>query len=216
MVNFAPASKTVYDLMIVDTINTATRRIPTWCVYILYLIPVPYLFYLGISGGLGPDPVKALEHELGEIALQLLIIGLCITPLRRFFGLNLIRFRRTFGVLAFTYVTLHLLVWAILDVQALDRVIEDIVKRPYIAIGMASFALLLPLALTSNNWSVRRLGPLWRSLHKLTYVAVVLGGLHYIWLAKGIQLEPLLYMATIIGLLATRFVLPKRARSAGT
>lgn len=190
--------------MIVDRINSATRRIPTWVVYIVYLLPAPYFFYLALTGGLGPDPVKPLEHEYGEIALQLLIIGLCITPLRQYAGVNLIKFRRTFGVLAFTYVTLHLLVWAVLDVQALSRVIEDIFKRPYITVGMLGFALLLPLALTSNNWSVRKLGPKWRKLHKLTYVAVILGGAHFIWQAKGLQLEPLLYMAVILGLLALR------------
>lgn len=188
----------------IDTINRFTRRVPTLAVYFLLVLPAPYLFYLALTGGLGPDPVKALEHEYGEIALQLLIAGLCITPLRRYLGLNLIRFRRTLGVLAFTYVTLHLSVWALLDVQTLDRVVQDIVKRPYITIGMAGFVLLLPLAVTSNNLSVRRLGQSWRKLHKLTYLAVLLGGLHYIWLAKGIQLEPLLYMAVITALLALR------------
>ena len=191
-------------MTVADRINGAAHRIPTWAVYILYLLPAPYFFYLALTGGLGPDPVKPLEHEYGEIALQLLIIGLCITPLRQFFRINLIKFRRTFGVLAFTYATLHLLVWAFLDVQTMDRVIADIIKRPYITIGMAGFLLLLPLALTSNNWSVRRLGPKWRQLHKLTYVAVILGGVHYIWLVKGIQLEPLVYMAVILGLLALR------------
>ncbi|MEL6380806.1 MAG: sulfoxide reductase heme-binding subunit YedZ, partial [Pseudomonadota bacterium] len=116
--------------MLVDGINRWARKVPTWAVYIVYLIPVPVLLYMGVTGGLGVDPVKALEHELGEIALQLVIIGLCISPLRRFFGINLIKFRRTMGVLAFTYVALHLLVWAVLDVQALDRVWADIVKRP--------------------------------------------------------------------------------------
>lgn len=191
-------------MSIVDWINTTARRIPTWAVYTLYILPAPYFFYLALTGGLGPDPVKPLEHEYGEIALQLLIIGLCVTPLRRLFGINLIRFRRTFGVLAFTYVTLHLLVWAFLDVQTVDRVIADIIKRPYITIGMAGFLLLLPLAITSNNWSVRKLGPKWRQLHKVTYAAVILGGVHYIWLVKGIQLEPLIYMAVILGLLALR------------
>ncbi len=197
-----------------DRINGATRRIPTWAVYILYLLPAPYFFYLALTGGYGPDPVKALEHEYGEIALQLLIIGLCITPVRQYFGINLIKFRRTFGVLAFTYVVLHLLVWAVLDVQTLDRVIADIWKRPYITIGMAGFLLLLPLALTSNNWSVRKLGPKWRTLHKLTYGAVILGGVHYIWLVKGIQLEPLIYLAVILGLLSLRLRKKTRLRAA--
>ncbi len=201
-------------MSVVDRINGFARKVPTWAVYILYILPAPYFFYLALTGGLGPDPVKPLEHEYGEIALQLLIIGLCITPLRQYFGLNLIKFRRTFGVLAFTYVTLHLLVWAVLDVQSINRVVEDIIKRPYITIGMAGFLLLLPLALTSNNWSVRRLGPKWRQLHKLTYVAVILGGVHYIWLVKGIQLEPLIYMAVILGLLALRLRPRKRASAA--
>lgn len=191
-------------MRIVERINGFVRHIPTWLAYLLYILPAPYFFYLALTGGLGPDPVKPLEHEYGQIALQLLIIGLCITPLRWFFGVNLFKFRRTCGVLAFTYVTLHLLVWAFLDVQTLSNVIADIIKRPYITIGMAGFVLLLPLALTSNNASVRRLGPKWRKLHKLTYVAVFLGGGHYIWLVKGIQLEPLIYMAVILSLLALR------------
>lgn len=190
---------------IVSKINGGVRRVPTWLVYILYMLPAPYFFYLALTGGLGPEPVKPLEHEYGEIALQLLIIGLCITPLRRAFGLNLLKFRRTFGVLAFTYVVLHLAVWTFLDVQTLDRVIADIIKRPYITIGMAAFVVLLPLALTSNNWSVRKLGPKWRQLHKLTYVAVILGGVHYLWLARGLQLEPILYMVVILGLLGLRW-----------
>lgn len=187
-----------------DQINATARRVPTWAVYILCLLPAPYFFYLAVMGNLGPDPVKPLEHKYGELALQLLIAGLCITPLRQHLGINLIRFRRALGLMAFAYVTFHLLVWAVLDVQTLGRVVEDIIKRPYITIGMAGFALLLPLALTSNNYAVRKLGVKWRKLHKLTYLAVFLGGVHYIWLVKGIQLEPLIYMAVILGLLALR------------
>lgn len=193
---------------LVDRVNGAARRVPTWAVYILYLLPVPWLLYLAQTGGLGREPIKALEHELGEIALQLLIIGLCITPLRQYLGLNLIKFRRTFGVLAFTYVALHLLVWVVLDMSLLwGQMWADIWKRPYITIGMAGFAVLLPLVATSNNLSVRKLGAAtWRKLHKLTYIAVLLGGIHYLWLVKGIQLEPILYMAVILGLLALRVV----------
>ncbi|MFT6025495.1 MAG: sulfoxide reductase heme-binding subunit YedZ [Ascidiaceihabitans sp.] len=190
---------------IVDLTNTTVRRIPTWAVYILYLIPVPVLLYMAQTGGLGREPIKALEHELGEIALQLLIIGLAITPMRRYLGLNFLKFRRTFGVLAFTYVALHLLVWLVLDVGILSQIWTDILKRPYITIGMVGFVLMIPLAMTSNNVSVRRLGPLWRKLHKLTYVIVILGGVHFIMVVKGIQLEPLIYMGVILGLLALRF-----------
>ena len=189
-----------------DTINRLARKVPVPVVYLAYLIPVPVLLYLAQTGGLGREPITALERELGEIALQLLVIGLCITPLRRFVGINLLKFRRAIGLLAFIYVALHLLVWAVLDVQSLERVWTDIVKRPYITIGMGAFVLMLPLALTSNNWSVRRLGPVWRTLHKLTYAVACLGALHYVWLAKGFQIEPLIYLAVITSLIALRAV----------
>lgn len=197
---------------VIDRINAALRPIPTWAVYILYLLPVPWLLYLGLTDGLGREPIKALEHELGEIALQLLIIGLCVTPLRQYLGLNLMKFRRAFGVLAFIYVALHLLVWVVLDMSLLwSQMWADIWKRPYITVGMAGFLVLVPLAVTSNNLSVRKLGAAsWRKLHKLTYLAVLLGGIHYLWLVKGIQIEPILYMAVILGLLGLRLVKPQR------
>ncbi|APX13997.1 sulfoxide reductase heme-binding subunit YedZ [Tateyamaria omphalii] len=187
-----------------DRINQVARKVPTWAVYIVSLIPVPVLLYMAQTGGLGREPIGALEHKLGEIALQLVIVGLCISPLRRFAGVNLIRFRRAVGVLAFIYVLLHLLVWAVLDVQTLDRVIADVIKRPYITIGMAAFVLMVPLALTSNNMSVRWLGPVWRRLHLLTYPIAILASVHFIWLSKGFQLEPLVYLSVILGLLALR------------
>ena len=198
--------------MLVDRINGAARHVPTWLVYIVCLLPVPLLLYMAQTGGLGREQIKALEHELGEIALQLLLVGLCITPLRRFGGLNLLRFRRAIGLLAFVYVALHLLVWAVLDVQALDRVWADIVKRPYITIGMSAFVLMLPLAATSNNWSVRKLGVRWRKLHTLTYAVALLGALHFVWLAKGVQIEPIMYLTITIGLLLLRMT-PKRRRA---
>ena len=201
-------------MTVADRINGIARRVPTWAVYGLCLLPVPVLLYMAQTGGLGREPVEALEHELGEIALQLLIIGLCISPLRRFVGLNLLKFRRAFGVLAFTYVALHLLVWAVLDVQTRERVWADIVKRPYITIGMASFVLMLPLIVTSNNRAVRWLGPLWSRLHLLTYPVALLAAVHFIWVRKGFQIEPILYLGVITGLLALRFVGQRRAASA--
>jgi len=189
-----------------DAINSWARKLPTWVVYLALLIPAPYLLYLGLTGGLGREPIKALEHELGEIALQLLIAGLCITPLRQYAGINLIRFRRALGVLAFTYVALHLAVWVVLDMSLLwAQMWADIWKRPYITVGMAGFVALVPLAITSNNASVRKLGAAtWRKLHKLTYLAVLLGGVHYLWLVRGIQYEPILYMVAILLLLGLR------------
>jgi sulfoxide reductase heme-binding subunit YedZ len=187
-----------------DWVNGMVRKIATWLVYIVGLIPVPLFLYLAQTGGLGREPIKALEHELGELALKLLIVGLAITPLRKLVGLNLIKFRRAIGVLTFTYVALHLLVWLVLDVQVLSQIWADILKRPYITIGMLGFVMMIPLVITSNNWSVKRLGAGWRRLHQLTYLVAILGGIHFIMIAKGIQLEPLIYMAVILGLLAYR------------
>lgn len=188
----------------IDAINTALRRLPTWVLYLLGSLYPVWLLYLGMTGGLGADPVKALEHELGERALQLLILGLAVTPLRRFVGVNLIRFRRALGLLTFAYVALHLLVWLLLDVQIVSQILADIAKRPYITIGMAGFVLMVPLALTSNDASVKRLGRKWKRLHLLTYPAAFLGGLHYVMLVKGFQIEPLIYLMVIVVLLALR------------
>ena len=188
----------------IDRLNTIARRVPTWVVYIVGLMPVPWFLFQAQTGGLGADPIKALEKELGLLALQLLVAGLAITPARRYLRLNLIKFRRALGLLAFIYVALHLLVWLVLDVGILSQIWADILKRPYITIGMAGFACLLPLAATSNSYSIRKLGAKWRKLHRLTYLAVVLGAVHFIWLVKGFQIEPLLYMAAILALLALR------------
>ncbi|MEH6392199.1 MAG: protein-methionine-sulfoxide reductase heme-binding subunit MsrQ [Sulfitobacter sp.] len=197
---------------VIDAFNAFARRVPTWVLYISYMFPVPWLLYQGQTGGLGAEPIKALEQELGLIALQLLVIGLAITPARRYLRINLLKFRRALGLLAFTYVCLHLLVWLVLDVGILSQIWADILKRPYITIGMAGFVCLIPLAATSNNFSIRKLGPKWRQLHKLTYIAVILGGVHFIWLVKGLQIEPLLYMAAILGLLILRLPKKRQAR----
>ncbi|WP_425101632.1 protein-methionine-sulfoxide reductase heme-binding subunit MsrQ [Tropicibacter sp. S64] len=193
-----------------DQINAFARRVPTWVVYVLLALPAPWLFYLGLTGGLGVEPIKALEHEYGQWALKLLIAGLCVTPLRRHAGINLLKFRRSLGLMAFFYVTAHLAVWLFLDVQIASQIWADILKRPYITIGMAAFVLLIPLALTSNRWSIRKLGKRWQSLHKLVYAASLLGALHFVMLVKGLQIEPLVYMAIVIGLLLFRIKTPRR------
>lgn len=196
--------------MIQQHINQWARQIPSWVVYVLLLIPAPWFFYLGATGGLGVEPIKALEHEYGELALKLLVAGLAITPLRTHLGINLIKFRRAIGLMAFFYVSAHLLVWLVLDVQIVSQIWADILKRPYITIGMVGFILMVPLAVTSNNRSIRMLGPKWRQLHKLTYMVVLLGAVHFLMLVKGFQLEPILYLAVILALLALR--LPKKRR----
>ena len=188
-----------------QTINGALRRVPTWPVYLIGALPPFWYLYLGFTGGLGVEPIKELEHRLGLLGLQMLIATLAVTPLRRFTGVNLIKYRRTLGLLAFYYITCHLLVWLVLDVQILDEIWADIVKRPYITIGMVGFVLLIPLALTSNNVSIRKMGPMaWKRLHQLSYAAAILGSLHYVMLVKGWQVEPLLYMGAIILLLIAR------------
>ncbi|MBF9057603.1 protein-methionine-sulfoxide reductase heme-binding subunit MsrQ [Rhodobacterales bacterium HKCCSP123] len=186
-------------------VNAGLRRVPAWTLYIAGAAWGGWLFWLGATGGLGVEPIEALEHRYGELALQLIVAGLAVTPLRQWAGLNMMPFRRAIGVLAFFHVLAHFLVWAVLDVQRLSAIWADILERPYVTIGMAGFVLLIPLGLTSNNWSVRRLGTLrWRRLHRLVYPAALLGALHYVWLAKGFQIEPLLYLFAIVGLVALR------------
>ncbi len=198
----------------IDTINKYVRKIPSWTIYIAAALYVVWLFYLGMTGGLGPEPINALERELGQTALQLVTLGVAVTPLRKHLRLNLIKHRRAIGVSAFFLVLVHLLVWLLLDVQSLERIWADIVKRPYITIGMIAFTLMLPLGVTSNNWSLRKLGPMWRTLHKLTYIVAILGAVHFVMLAKGFQLEPLVYLATIAGLLMLRLKRLPRLRAA--
>src|SRR5690348_13198404 len=150
--------------------------------------------------------MKTLERLLGLWALRFLIACLAMTPLRQLFGVNLLRYRRQIGLLAFFYAAFHLTTYTVLD-QGLDlsAILADIVKRPYILIGMTAFTLLVPLALTSNNASVRRLGgKTWARLHKLVYAAIALGALHFVMLVKSWPLEPLVYAAVVAALLGYR------------
>lgn len=203
---------------IVDALNAIIKRVPWWLVYSIGLAPGVWIFYLGLNNRLGADPVKVLERELGEWALILLIAGLAVTPLRQILGINLLRHRRAIGLLAFYYVGFHLLTYVVLD-QGLDwnLIWADIVKRPYITVGMGGLLLLLPLALTSSDMAIRRLGAkAWSRLHMLAYVAAALGALHYVLLVKAWPLEPLLYAAAVAALLAYRLgrKLLKRGSSA--
>lgn len=202
-------------MTLADRLNAALRPVPAWPIYIVAALPPAWLLWRGVQGQLGADPVKAIEHQMGLWALQLLIAGLAITPLRRFLGLNLLRYRRAIGVTAFVYVVLHLLAWLVLDMGLLwGQALQDIVKRPYITVGMASLLLLTPLALTSNDWSVRRLGGMrWRRLHRLVYPAVVLGAVHYLWLVKSWPPEPIVYLTIVLALLALRLI-PRTRRAA--
>lgn len=195
-----------------DRINTTARRVPAWPLYVLAVLPPAWLLFAGLTGGLGVEPVKAMEHQLGVWGLQVLIAGLLVTPLRRWARINLLKYRRALGLIAFTYITLHLMVWAVLDVQDPARIWADILKRPYITIGMLALLLMVPLAATSNNLSVRKLGKRWSKLHKLTYPAVALGAVHWVMLAKGFQIEPMIYLGIVLALIAMRY-LPQKGRA---
>ncbi|MFN3644698.1 MAG: protein-methionine-sulfoxide reductase heme-binding subunit MsrQ [Gemmobacter sp.] len=187
-------------------INGALRPVPQWALYLAGAAPAAILVVQLFTGGLGVDPVKALEHALGLYALQFLIAGLAITPLRRLTGINLVRWRRALGLIGFGYVALHLAVWVTLDLQfRWGEIGADIVKRPYITVGMLGFALLVPLAWTSSDGAIRRLGgAAWRRLHWLVYPAVLAGAIHYVWLVKAWPIEPILYLGTVLALLGLR------------
>ena len=199
----------------IQKLNNTFGRVPPWTLYLVSVFPPAWFLYLGLTGGLGVEPIKELEHLLGELALQLFIVTLAVRPLRDWTGINLLKHRRALGLITFFYVALHLLVWLALDVGIWSEIWADIVKRPYITVGMAAFVLMIPLAITSNNLSLRKMGPKrWRGWHKLTYPAAVLGAVHYVMLAKGFQIEPLIYLGTTLGLLALRFRLPRRSIAA--
>lgn len=184
--------------------NGALRRVPAWPLYVLGALWAAFLFWQALTGRLGVEPINALEREYGDTALKLLVAGLAVTPLLKYTRISLLKFRRAIGLLTFFFVLAHFLVWALLDVQSFGRVWADILKRPYVTVGMIAFLGLIPLALTSNNLSIRRLGRSWRRLHQLVYGIAILGAVHYIWLAKGFQIEPLVYLGLILGLLAAR------------
>ena len=185
-------------------LNTVIRRIPIWLIYFLGSLPAVWSFWLGLINQLGPNPINKLEHLLGEFALQLLVLGLILSPLKRYTAINLLKFRRSIGLLAFFYVALHLFVWLLLDVRILSQIWADIMKRPYITIGMLAFLAMLPLALTSNQKSMKWLGRNWFRLHKLTYLICLLGAVHFVMVRKGFQLEPLIYLSVISLLLLLR------------
>lgn len=199
---------------IIDPINSFARKVPAWLIYLIYAAPIPYFFYAAIQGWLGVEPINVLTREMGEITLQLLIIGLAITPLRRFVGLNLLKFRRAVGVMAFVYVVVHLGIWVVLDMNLRwEQMWADVWKRPYITVGMVAFLAMIPLAVTSNNLSLRKMGATaWRKLHKLVYPIAVLGAVHFIMVQKVWEAEPLLYLTVILTLIGLRYV-PSRAKT---
>jgi len=187
------------------------------------MLPAVWYFYLGVTDQLGADPQNTLERVLGLWALRFLILTLGITPLRRLGGPNLVRYRRAIGLIAFYYAALHLTVYTVLD-RGLDlaAIWADIVKRPYITVGMLAFTILVPLAVTSNAPMIRRLGGAgWQRLHRLVYVAAAAAALHFIMLVKAWPPEPLIYAGLVallllfrLGVWAQRKLRPRPQRQA--
>ncbi|MFV1996607.1 MAG: sulfite oxidase heme-binding subunit YedZ [Acidiferrobacterales bacterium] len=171
--------------------------------FLLALVPVTLLILDAAGGNLGANPVEAITYRTGDWVLNFLLITLAITPLRKITGWHwLLRFRRMLGLYVFFYVLLHFTTYIWLDrFFVFDEIGKDIAKRPYITVGFASFLLLIPLAITSTNAMVRRLGAKhWQRLHKLIYVIAIGGVLHYLWLVKSDIVVPLTY-ALILSLL---------------
>ena len=182
--------------------------------FVLALLPLGQLVYWTWSGNLGANPVQTMTFLTGDWGLYFLLMTLAITPLRRLLGWNwLQRFRRMLGLFAFFYVTLHFLVYLVFD-QFFDlaSIAADVGKRPYITVGFTAFILMIPLALTSTNAMMRRLGRRWQRLHRLIYAIGVLAILHYLWLVKADIRRPAAFAALLALLLGYQLWLYYRRR----
>ena len=187
--------------------NQITRWLVKPALFVLALMPFALLIYRGLNNDLGANPVETINRFTGDWVLRFLLITLAITPLRRLFGWNaLLRYRRMLGLFAFFYVCLHFLSYAWLDQYfAIADIIKDVAKRPYITVGFACFLMLIPLAATSTNAMIRRLGARrWQRLHRLVYLVGVGGIVHFLWLVKSDLREPLIYGAILAILLGFR------------
>jgi methionine sulfoxide reductase heme-binding subunit len=176
-----------------------------WALYGLGLLPAIWTFYLGATDQLGADPVKTFELFLGLWAIRFLILTLAVSPVRDIFGWNFLRYRRALGLLTFYYALMHFAVYIVLD-QALNfsAVLDDVLKRPFIMFGMASLALLVPLAVTSNNFSIRRMGMKWIWLHRLIYIIAAVAALHFALATKVLDLEQYVYISALVLMLLYR------------
>lgn len=174
--------------------------------FIACLIPLALLIWNALNDNLGANPIEVITHNTGDWTLRFLMITLAVTPLRYIFKQPwLIRLRRMFGLYAFFYVCLHLITYLLFDhFFVWEEILLDIYDRPFITVGMTAFVLLLPLAITSTNKAIKRLGPTWKRLHRLVYVIAGLGVLHFIWLVKKDLQEPLIYLYILTALLGYR------------
>ena len=174
--------------------------------FVLCLLPFALLLWDLFHNQLGANPGEKLTHRSGEWALRFLLITLAVAPLRRMTGWHgVLRLRRMLGLYTFFYAVLHFTIWLVFDhFFDLNAIVQDIIKRPYITVGFTAFVLLIPLAATSTNAMMRRLGRRWTTLHQLVYVAATLGVMHYLWLVKADVREPVMYGMILIALLLAR------------
>jgi methionine sulfoxide reductase heme-binding subunit len=175
--------------------------------WVCCLLPLLVLAYRAATDDLGANPISFVTNWLGQWTFRLLLAALALTPLRMVSGLNWpLLLRRLLGLFAFAYASLHFLVWILLDHYFnWDQMLADIVKRRYITVGMLALLLLVPLAVTSTNGMVKRLGgTVWRGLHRLVYGIGGLAALHFLWLAKKGRTEPFVYAAILALLLGVR------------
>ncbi len=181
--------------------------------FLLCLLPLAWLGYGAFSGNLGANPIETITRSLGDWALRLLLLTLTITPLRKISGWGWpLRLRRMLGLYAFFYASLHLGSYIVLDQFFFwPEIWADIIKRPYITIGMLVFLLLIPLAVTSTHNMMRRLGRNWQRLHRMIYPIAIGAVLHHLMLVKVLSLEPLLYAAFLGLLLLARVPLTRKS-----
>jgi methionine sulfoxide reductase heme-binding subunit len=182
-------------------------RVVKPALYIAALLPLAWLLYALFSGRVMGDQVKFMQHVTGDTVLSSLMLTLAITPVRRITGWNeIIRVRRLIGLTAFWYACLHLTTYVVFDqLFSLTEILKDIRKHPWVLVGFTGFLCLVPLAITSTNGWIRRLGGKnWNRLHRLVYVAAIAGVLHYLWLVKKDIHYPALYGAVLSVLLVSR------------
>jgi|SRR5271165_1411253 len=188
-------------------------------VFLTCLAPLAWLVWRALHQALGANPIEAITHSTGDCTLTFLLITLSVTPLRKLARQYwLINFRRMLGLFAFFYGTLHLMTWVWLDkFFDVHEMLADVVKRRFITVGMTAFALMIPLALTSTKWSIRKLGgKRWQLLHRLIYFSAAAGVIHYIWLVKADLKKPLEYAAVLAVLMLYRLAMWIISRSAAS
>jgi sulfoxide reductase heme-binding subunit YedZ len=182
-------------------------------VFINALVPLGLMAFDGFRGTLGVNPVEFVLRTTGVLALVFLLITLSVTPLRKYLGWNwLIKFRRMLGLFAFFYAAFHLVTYSIFDKSlSVPAIVADVWQRPFIAVGMLAFFLLVPLAVTSTNGMIKRLGGKnWARLHKLTYVIAALGVIHFWMIVKSDLTYPALFGSVLAVLLYYRFATSRR------